>query len=98
MIRRRRVIDLDRPRRMDLGPILGGLSLVKNSMQDVGIDDMWSSDDDVVARIRGRGCDEASGVSVVGPEDSFRALRNDLHDEVRTGLIRAGLQGVGRLQ
>src|SRR3982074_82406 len=98
MIRRSRVIALDRPRRMNLGPILGGLSLVKNSMQDVGVDDMRSCDDDMVAWFRRRRCDEASGVSVVGPEDPFRVLRNDFHDEVRTGLIRACLQGVGGLQ
>jgi len=92
------VVDLDGPGRMNLSPVLSGSSLVEDPMQDVGVDDMWSCDDDVVARIRRRGRDEASGVSAVAPEDSFRVLGNDLHDEVRTGLVHANLEVVGRQQ
>jgi hypothetical protein len=68
---------------MNLSPVLGGSALVQDSMQDVGIDDIWTSDHDVVARSRNRRCDKASSICVVGPEDSLRVLGNDLDDEVR---------------
>jgi hypothetical protein len=68
---------------MNLSPVLGGSALVQDSMQDVGIDDIWPGDHDVVARSRNRRCAKASSISVVGPEGSLRVLGNDLDDEVR---------------
>jgi hypothetical protein len=68
---------------MNLSPILGGSALVQDSMQDVGVDDIWPSDHDVVASFRSGRCDKASSICVVGPEDSLRVLGNDLDDEVR---------------
>ena len=72
--------------------------MVENAMQDVRVYDIRSSDHNVIARFRRSRGDEPSGVGVVGPEEPFRMLGNDLNNQVRTWLINADLEGVGAHQ
>jgi hypothetical protein len=77
---------------MNLSPVLGGSALVQDSMQNVGVDDIWPGYHDMVAGFRNRRCDKASSICVVSPEDSLRVLGNDLDDEVRRWVVAARLQ------
>ena len=74
-------VDPDRPRRMDLSPILSRPSLVENAMEDVLVDDVRSGHRDVVSWRRCGRRDEAAGVGVVIHEDkALLVLGDDLHN------------------
>jgi hypothetical protein len=86
----------DGPGGVNLSPILGGTPLIDDPVKNVGVNDVGSSDRDVVARSRCRRRGEAAGIGIVIPEENpLPVLGNDLHDEVGSNVIGAGLEPVG---
>jgi hypothetical protein len=93
------LIHPDGPSGVDLRPILSGAPVIDDAVKHVGVDDIGSGDRDVVGWGGCRWVDEATGVSIIGPkENALRVLRNDLHDQVSSGVIGACLEPVGRLE
>jgi hypothetical protein len=89
----------DGPGGVNLSPILGSAPLVDDAVKDVGVNNVRSSDRDVVARSRCLRRNEAAGIGVVTlKENPLPMLRNDLHDEMGFKVIGACLEPVGRSQ
>src|SRR6266699_5903016 len=84
------LVHSDSPRRVDLGPVFRGTTLVEDPVQAVGVDHVGSGDRDVVARRWHRRVIEAAGISVVGAqENALGMLGNDFHHKVRAGVVGA---------